>query len=222
MFDYSFDRLLRLAKKTGDRLIVHDEMMGDDVVIMNIDQYENLWDQAQIKKDQSEVRELSERGLIDKINRDIAIWRANQEMEEDLCDGLCDEEDDYFSEDDGVEDSWKSVGDVLEKTKLKNEDLDFGNLDFTDEDDEEIGSSKLEIGEKINKDAWDFGNEDVKKKITDNDTEIKIEDIPGFETEQKKAEDSPEPVPFKPETVESKWMEEPLEDEEPMFYEEPV
>ena len=38
----SLDRLIDLAKRTGDRLIVHDPIRGRDIVIMGIDVYEQL------------------------------------------------------------------------------------------------------------------------------------------------------------------------------------
>ena len=39
----SLDRLIRLAKKTGDRLIIHDPH-GTDIVLMDVDSYEALVD----------------------------------------------------------------------------------------------------------------------------------------------------------------------------------
>lgn len=43
----SLERLIRLAKKTGDRLIVHDSVHGNDVVILGVDEYEKMFDRAQ-------------------------------------------------------------------------------------------------------------------------------------------------------------------------------
>lgn len=40
----SIDRLIRLARKTGDRLIIHDPSDERDIVIMDLDQYEMLVD----------------------------------------------------------------------------------------------------------------------------------------------------------------------------------
>lgn len=40
----SLYRLIDLAKRTGDRLIVHDPENGQDTVIMSVDQYEDLVD----------------------------------------------------------------------------------------------------------------------------------------------------------------------------------
>jgi hypothetical protein len=38
----SLDRLINLAKRTGDRLIIHDPVQGRDLVILDIDAYEKL------------------------------------------------------------------------------------------------------------------------------------------------------------------------------------
>ena len=38
----SLDRLINLAKRTGDRLIIHDPVNGRDLVILDIDAYERL------------------------------------------------------------------------------------------------------------------------------------------------------------------------------------
>src|SRR3989338_5339306 len=43
----SLDRLINLAKRTGDRLIVHDAIMGRDVVILDLDSYERLLDKKE-------------------------------------------------------------------------------------------------------------------------------------------------------------------------------
>lgn len=72
-----FDRLTRLSRQTGDRIILHDSTTGESTVFLNLDEYERL---VLEKKD---VRELSSEQLLDQINRDIAIWRTNQQMEEE-------------------------------------------------------------------------------------------------------------------------------------------
>lgn len=68
-------RAINLIKKTGDKLLVADV---DEKVyaLMNLDEYEDLL----LKK--SEVRGLTEEELIDKINRDVAIWKSeNRDLE---------------------------------------------------------------------------------------------------------------------------------------------
>ena len=88
----SLDRLINLAKLTGDRLIVHDPIQGKDMVIMDVDGYEHL------VLGRKKVRDMSERELLDQINRDIAVWRSNKEQNEEwektmeLEDELWDEE----------------------------------------------------------------------------------------------------------------------------------
>ncbi len=68
-------KAIDLVKKTGDRIIVFDSVKSDNVyVIMNIKDYENLI------LGKSEVRGLTEDELLDKINRDIAIWKSEKEF----------------------------------------------------------------------------------------------------------------------------------------------
>ena len=70
-------KALALSKKTGDRLIVFD--LGRDVdpfVVMDLAEYEK------IIIGQSGVRGLTEDELLDKINRDIAIWRGEQDQDD--------------------------------------------------------------------------------------------------------------------------------------------
>ena len=117
----SLDRLIKLAKRTGDRLIVHNPADEIDIVIMDVSEYENLLDE---KKD---VRGLSERELLNQINRDIAIWRANDKLES--------EQEEEFSATGGpaggwdFEDNksdWHGVGSVIENMEKEEENLSKG------------------------------------------------------------------------------------------------
>lgn len=103
-----FDRLTRLSRQTGDRIILHDSATGESTVLLNLDEYERLI------SDKKDVRELSSEQLLDQINRDIAIWRANQQM---------DEEEEHFSflgtDTDSSESlskstQWHQAGNILE------------------------------------------------------------------------------------------------------------
>jgi len=72
-------KAIKLAKKTGDRLIVFDPANTDlAYVVMTLEEYERLV----VKK--SEVRGLTEDELLDKINRDIAIWKSEQDFSDDI------------------------------------------------------------------------------------------------------------------------------------------
>ncbi len=81
-------KAINLAKKTGDKLIVFDSSKPDNIfVVMSLKDYENL------VLGKSEVRGLTEDELLDKINRDIAIWKSDQREAENF-----DTIPDYFRE----------------------------------------------------------------------------------------------------------------------------
>ncbi len=81
---------IELAKKTGDRLIVFDSIKSNNAyVVMSLEEYEKLT----IGK--SEVRNLTEDELLDKINRDIAIWKSEQADKENELDNFT-KDDNYF------------------------------------------------------------------------------------------------------------------------------
>ncbi|MDO8592600.1 MAG: hypothetical protein Q7R92_02385 [bacterium] len=72
-------KAINLAKKTGDRLIVFDSSKPDNIfMILALKDYENL------VLGKSEVRGLTEDELLDKINRDIAIWKSEQDFDVNL------------------------------------------------------------------------------------------------------------------------------------------
>lgn len=72
-------KILELIRKTGDRFIMEDEE-GNLFVLLPANDYENL-----ILK-HSEVKNFSEEELLNKINKDVAIWKASQEDEKILAD----------------------------------------------------------------------------------------------------------------------------------------
>lgn len=66
------EKVLDLAAKTGDKVIVLSDN-HDPYVLMSVKEYEALLHGP------SSVKGLSEDQLLDKINRDIAIWKASQD-----------------------------------------------------------------------------------------------------------------------------------------------
>lgn len=70
------DKVLDLASKTGDKVIVLSDN-HDPYVIMPVREYEALLHGP------SSVKGLSEDQLLDKINRDIAVWKASHEHLDD-------------------------------------------------------------------------------------------------------------------------------------------
>jgi len=191
----SLDRLITLAKKTGDRLIVHDEFMGHDVVIMDVDQYEKLWDRGQ-QIDQELEDEFG-------YDEELAPWEKPWDREHN--------------------DDWHHIGDVM-NSELRTQNSEPHDFDWDFENDDiETGNSKLETGGELsNIDKWNFDeddNDENEDELTTNADGIKIEDLsPDFDFGLD--DFGKQPVPHK--VVEGgNLIEEPLSDE-PVFYEEPV
>src|SRR3989338_1192540 len=66
------EKIIDLVKKTGDNCVVLDYQGNPTYVIMAFNNYQRL------VAGQSEVSGLTEDQLLDKINRDIANWKATQ------------------------------------------------------------------------------------------------------------------------------------------------
>ena len=79
-------KAINLAKKTGDRLIVFEHINSDNpFVVMTMEEYEK------VALNNNEVKGLTEDELLDKINRDIAVWKNEKSYQED------DEEQESFN-----------------------------------------------------------------------------------------------------------------------------
>jgi RNA-splicing ligase RtcB len=96
---HQLQKAINLSKKTGDRIIVFDGQKPDNIfVVMPLNDYENL------VLGKSEVRGLTENELLDKINRDIAIWKSDQDYCESMDDDHCEDED-FFNDLEDSEDN---------------------------------------------------------------------------------------------------------------------
>ncbi|MEA3449863.1 MAG: hypothetical protein U9Q85_02695 [Patescibacteria group bacterium] len=145
-------KALSLSKKTGDILLVFNASGDTDpFVLMDLDAYEKII----IGK--SEVRGLSEDELLDKINRDIAIWRSeNNSVETNSKRNISDFETKSFV----------PVGDVIDER--------WGD-DFDDSADDEFGDmfddNDLDDKEKDNKNPWKIPSErkQAAEEIVDED-----------------------------------------------------
>ncbi|MBT4120868.1 MAG: hypothetical protein HOD54_01090 [Candidatus Magasanikbacteria bacterium] len=240
MCHYSYNRLIDLAQRTGDRLIVHNPIEDQNTVIMSVDEYEKLLDnQGNSGFRGFDVRDLSSDQMLDQINRDIAIWRSEKEEEEEWNREITMEDEfseespfDPFAEQDyhpadwhnhpedltGGRDPWSRAGSVL-----GNRYSDF-HEDETSELENEIEEDDFDFGVDSLADANDFLEGDVElSKEEDLEDEIKVEDIP-FDIDFSQIEGSKIDIPFLNQDLEGEsWDEEPLEDDdEPVFYEEPV
>ena len=107
-------KAINLAKKTGDRLIIFDTNKPENsFVLMGLDEYEK------IVAGKSEVRGLTEDELLDKINRDIAIWKSDNEYE-------------------------KNIPNTPKISNRYNRLENFGDFEFYDEDDDEDDFEEFE------------------------------------------------------------------------------
>lgn len=88
-----FQKAIDLIKKTGDKLIIFNSAKPDNgYVIMGVKDYENL------VLGKSEVRGLTENELLDKINRDIAVWKSEREFKENLTQYRQADKFDFFND----------------------------------------------------------------------------------------------------------------------------
>ncbi|GEM_PF-1597527 len=181
----SLDRLINLAKKTGDRLIVHNPIDNQDVVIMDLDSYEGML------FGRRGIRPQSSTELLEEINRDIAKWRADRQVEEEWEQaGRLEEE--YWGEEgipfgpdlDHEPNHWSSAGEILSNRyrDVYSSLIDHDDLDFEDQD--------------MNEDDWDLG-EDTKfdESFDDDSYEVPVDDIPfGFDDEDELGDEEEEGV----------------------------
>ncbi|MDD2806921.1 MAG: hypothetical protein PHW95_00140 [Patescibacteria group bacterium] len=72
----SLEKIIELIKKTGDNCVVLDSSGNPAYVVLSFDDYKKL------VADKSEIADLTEDELLNKINRDIAIWRVKQQEAE--------------------------------------------------------------------------------------------------------------------------------------------
>jgi len=67
-------KAINLAKITGDRVIVVDSSKPEDVfVVMDLKEYEEF------VLGKNKLRSLTEEELLDKINRDVAVWKSEND-----------------------------------------------------------------------------------------------------------------------------------------------
>jgi len=72
----AIQKVFNLINKTGDRCIVLSEQQDDAYVIMSLQEYERM------TIGRSAVTDLTEEELLDRINRDIAVWKSQQETDD--------------------------------------------------------------------------------------------------------------------------------------------
>lgn len=86
--DSQFRRILNLVRRTGDRVVAFDSNEPENAyVVMPFDDYEDIMINPEefVNDDDPDVeKDLTEDRMIDKINRDIAIWKSDEQVEEKI------------------------------------------------------------------------------------------------------------------------------------------
>ncbi len=103
----NLEKIVNLIRKTGDKAIVLDVQGEPNYVIMTVSDYERLM------LGKSEVLGLTEQELLDKINRDINLWKEASKQQETSIDQY------DFSRD---------LGDILETDNTSGFDNNFSNF----------------------------------------------------------------------------------------------
>jgi hypothetical protein len=147
-------KAINLSRKTGDRLIIFDSPRSEDpFVVMSLEDYEKMM------LNRSEVRGLTEDELLDKINRDIAIWKSEQNSLDDI--------------------SIRTVNNVNNFANISRNSnyLDFGN-DYTGGMADNYGKENPKKDTNIKKNHWTIPSErkEAAEEIIEEDRQY-LEDI---------------------------------------------
>lgn len=135
----SFSYLIELARRTGDTLIVHNSIDGSSVVLMGIANYELLHNNS--SRSYRDVRGLSSDQMLDQINRDIAIWRTEKEMDSSEEDGFSFDSTEDWRRDISSE-NWHTTRGLLRDRYQDRYDGDYDemraddDLNYYDDDDD--------------------------------------------------------------------------------------
>ena len=113
-------KIFELAKRNGDRFIVYDSNSPEDsFVLMDLNSYEKLLNsknkvkEIEIEKDDKKtekgekktvIEDLTEEDLTDRINREISLWKNE-------------EEPDFLSDDEKNRRPWKISENMKKKAK---------------------------------------------------------------------------------------------------------
>jgi len=117
-------KAINLAKKTGDRIIVFDNYKTEDAfVIMDLDSYEKMLNS------QEEIRLLTEDELLDRINRDVALWRNESNGNNEVLPELENKEFSSFDSAQDKQDESLDIGDDISGAN---------SFDLEQDDDEDL------------------------------------------------------------------------------------
>lgn len=163
-------RAINLVKKTGDRLIVFDKAESSSpFVVMSLDEYEKL------VIGHNEVRGLTENELLDKINRDVAVWKSDNEYND------YDQQINDFSNEISDFNVNNDFEDFEDAENNENEIEDIYKEDFSSPGLKDMQKSLSKKG-NISKNSWSIPSERKKaaEEVVDDDEEDRqyLEELP--------------------------------------------
>ncbi len=103
------EKIIEIIEKTGDNCIVLNQDGSPAYVVLRFGDYDRL---ISGNSDINGLKGLTEDQLIEKINRDVANWRASQQEADNMA-------------------NWQSLGEIIKKEvkKVKKEpELDYFSL----------------------------------------------------------------------------------------------
>lgn len=75
MQNSQINRVIKLVRRTGDKAVIMDNESDSVMMLMDLDAYEKILENS------GRVETLTEEELMDRINRDVAVWRAYNDKE---------------------------------------------------------------------------------------------------------------------------------------------
>lgn len=75
MQNSQLNRVINLIKRTGDKTVIMDNESDAALMLMDLDAYEKMLGNS------GGVEKLTEEELMERINRDVAVWRAYNDKE---------------------------------------------------------------------------------------------------------------------------------------------
>src|SRR3989344_5038562 len=82
MQNSQLNRVIKLVKRTGDKTVIMDNESDAVMMLMDLSAYEKMLGGSE------GVEKLTEEGLLEKINRDVAVWRAYNDKEQPEEEGV--------------------------------------------------------------------------------------------------------------------------------------
>ena len=82
MQNSQINRVIKLVRKTGDKVVLMDNESDAVMMLMELDAYEKM-----LSSTPQPVEQLTEEELMERINRDVAVWRAyNDKQQQETID----------------------------------------------------------------------------------------------------------------------------------------